>query len=326
MKAVRFHKNGGPEVLLYEEVATPSPKAGEVLVKIEAIGINYADTIRRRGEDYPEASPVPFTLGVEIAGTVEALGESVDSIPVGTPVFATPGAGGYAEYICVPAATVIPLPEGINFEQAAALVAHGFTAIVALKKSAKIQAGETVLIEGAAGGLGLFSVQLAKLYGATVIATASTPEKLEIAKSLGADHTVDYTKADWPAKVKELTGGKGVDVVLETTGGEVVNQALDALAPFGRMIYIGQSSGKTAAIDPWRLTVPNHTVSGLYIGAYAAIPGFFVETLTELIGLVLSGKIKIQTGTILPLSQASKAHQMLEGRKNIGKIILKPWA
>jgi NADPH2:quinone reductase len=326
MKAVQFHQTGTPDVLVYEDVPTPSPKPGEVLIKIESIGVNYADTIRRRGDDYPEPSPVPFTLGVELAGTVEALGEGIDSIAVGTSVFATPGAGAYAEYIALPVASVIPLPPGIDLDQAAGLVAHGLSAIIVLQKMANIQPGETVLIEGAAGGLGQFSVQLAKLYGATVIAAASTAEKRDIATSLGADYTVDYTLPDWPEQVKAFTDGKGVDVVLETTGGAVLNQALDAMATFGRMIFIGQSSGETAFIDPWRLTTRNHTVSGFYVANYLSVPGVVMTLLTELIGLVLSGKITLQVGAKLPLSKAADAHRMLEGRQNIGKIILKPWA
>lgn len=159
--------------------------------------------------------------------------------------------GGYAQYITVPAPFVTPLPPGISAVRAAAVVAHGLTAAIALKQSARMTAGETVLVEGAAGGLGSFSIQLAKLYGAgKVIAAASTLEKRVIAERLGADASVDYTQPNWAEKAKELTGGRGVDIVLETAGGEIVSQALDTLAPFGRMVYLGQSSGKTAQIDP----------------------------------------------------------------------------
>ncbi len=326
MKAVRFHKNGKADVLVFEEVTTPTPKAGEVLIKIESVGINYADTMRRRGDDYPEPSPFPFTLGIEVAGTVAGLGEGVENIPIGTRVFALPGKGGYAQYITVHAAVVIPLPESLDFNQAAAVLAHGLTAVITLKKAAKLQAGETILIEGAAGGLGSFAVQVAKIYGATVIAAASTDEKRKLAKELGADFTVDYTQPDWPQKVREFTGGKGVDVVWETTGGEVVNQALDTLAVFGRMIFLGQSSGQSASIDPWRLTAPNLTVTGVYINNYAADPILISEAITELIGYIMAGKVKVQVGHVLPLSKAAEAHSLLEERKNIGKVVLQPWA
>jgi NADPH2:quinone reductase len=327
MKAVRFHQTGGPEVLVYEDVPDLSPKEGEVLIKIEAIGLNYADIMRRRGDPYPVPSPTPFTLGVEIAGTIAALGEGVTTFEVGASVFATPGDGGYAQYICLPAATVIPLPPGLSAVQAAALVAHGLTAAIALQKSAKIQPGETVLVEAAAGGLGSFSVQLAKLYGAgKVIAAASTPEKRAIAQSLGADASVDYTAPGWVEKVKELTDGKGVDIVLETIGGEIAEQALLAMADFGRMIFIGQSSGENVAIDLWKLTVPNQTITGLYIMPYAAMPGLIMTMLTELFGFIGAGKLSIQVGKVLPLSQAAEAHRLLEGRQTTGKVVLQPWA
>lgn len=326
MKAVRFHKTGGPEVLVYEDVPDPVPSDGEVLIRIEAVGMNFADVMRRRGDDYPEPSPPPFVLGAEVAGTVAAVGKGVTTVEVGTPVLATPGAGGYAQFICVPAAMVIPLPSGFGAVQAAALVGHGLTAAISLRNAARLAPGESVLIEGAAGGVGSFAVQLAKLYGAgKVIAAASTPEKRAIAERLGADASVDYTAPDWPEKVRELTNGRGVDVVLEMAGGEIVAQALDAMAPFARMVFLGQSSGKTALIDPWQLTVPNRTVTGFYIGAYLAFPELIQSTLGELIGFIMAGKLSLQVGTVLPLSQAAQAHHLMEGRKSTGKLVLQPW-
>jgi len=326
MKAVRFHKTGGPEVLVYEDVPNPTPQDGEVLIRIEAVGMNFADVMRRRGDDYPEASPPPFTLGAEVAGTIAAVGGGVTWLTVGTAVLATPGAGGYAQYICVPAAMIVPLPPGISMVQAAALVGHGLTAALSLRKAARLAPGESVLIEAAAGGVGSFAVQLAKLYGAgKIIAAASTPEKRAAAERLGADASVDYTSPSWVEKVWELTDGRGVDIVLEMAGGETVGQALDALAPFGRMVFLGQSSGKTAQIDPWQLTVPNRTVTGFYIGAYLAFPELLESTLGEIIGFILSGKLALQPGAVLPLSQAAEAHRLLEGRETTGKVVLQPW-
>jgi NADPH:quinone reductase len=326
MKSVRFHKIGGPEVLIYEDVPDPTPKDGEVMIRIEAIGINFADVMRRRGDDYPEPSPLPFVLGAEVAGTIAAVGREVTSLEIGTPVLATPGVGGYAQYICVPAATVIPLPSGIGPVQAAALIGQGLTAALSLRKAARLVGGESVLIEAAAGGVGSFAVQLAKLYGAgKVIAAASTPEKRAIAEGLGADESVDYTAPDWATKVKEMTNGRGVDVVLETAGGGNVAQALKALAPFGRMVFLGQSSGETALIDPWQLTVPNHTVTGFYIGAYLAFPALIQSMVSEIIGFIMAGKLSLQIGTVLPLSKAEDAHRLLEGRKTTGKVVLQPW-
>jgi NADPH2:quinone reductase len=326
MKAVRFHRTGGPDVLVHEDVADPTPGDGEVLIRIEAVGVNFADVMRRRGDDYPEPSPPPFILGAEVAGTIAAVGPGVTALEVGTTVLATPGAGGYAQYICVPAIMVVPMPPGMSAVQAAALVGQGLTAALSLRKAARLAPGESVLIEAAAGGVGSFAVQLAKLYGAgTVIAAASTPEKRAIAERLGADASVDYMAPGWAGKVRELTSGRGVDVVLETTGGETVGQALDAMALFGRMVFVGQSSGTSALVDPWRLTVPNHTVSGFYIGAYFAFPDLIRSTLGEIIGFILAGKLSLQVSTVLPLSQAAEAHRLLEGRRTTGKVVLQPW-
>jgi NADPH:quinone reductase len=327
MKAVRFYKTGGPETLVYEDVPDPSLADDEVLIRVEAAGVNFADVMRRRGDDYPEPSPTPFTLGAEVAGTIAAVGKAVTSLPVGTPVMAAPGAGGYAQYARVPAGIVIPLPPGLDAVRASALVAHGLTAALVLRKAARLLPGETVLVEAAAGGVGSLAVQLAKLYGAgKVIAAASTPAKRALAESLGADASVDYTAPDWAAQVRALTNDKGVDIVLETAGGDNLAEAFKSMAPFGRLIFIGQSSGKSSLIDPWTLTVPNHTITSFYVGAYLAFSELIQSTLSELIGLVLSGKVTLQTEMVLPLSQAAEAHRLLEGRHTMGKVVLQPWA
>ncbi|GKT24846.1 quinone oxidoreductase [Acidovorax sp. SUPP3334] len=326
MKAVRFHQTGAADVLVYEDVPDPVPQDHEVLIRVEAAGLNFADVMRRRGDPYPEASPTPFTLGIEVAGTIAAVGKDVTHLKVGTPVLATPGAGGYAQYLCVPAAIVVPLPEGVSAMQAAAVVAHGLSAALALSQAARLAPGETVLIEAAAGGLGQFAVQLAKHYGAKVIAAASTPEKRALALRLGADATVDYTAPNWHEQVLALTDGRGVDVVLETVGGDNIHEALKALAPFGRLVFIGQSGGQTTHIEPWDLTVANHTVTCFYVMGYMANPALIQSTLGEIIGLILSGKLQLQIDTVLPLSQAAEAHRLLESRKTTGKVVLQPWA
>lgn len=327
MKAARFHQVGGPETLVFEDVPDAVAGPGEVLIRIEAVGLNFADVMRRRGDAYPEPSPTPFTLGIEVAGTIEALGDGVTGFDLGAAVMATPGAGGYAQFIAVPAAMVVPLPPGVPAVLAAAVVAHGASASIALRHAAKLQPGETVLIEGAAGGLGSFAIQLAKQFGAgKVIAAASTPEKRALAEKLGADATVDYTQPDWAQKVRDLTDGRGVDVVLETAGGDTAVQALQTLAPLGRMIYIGQSSGQTAQIDPWNLTAPNISVIGYYVGGYATIPGLLQATMEELMGFIMTGKVVPQVGHVLPLSQVAEAHRLLENRLTTGKVVLQPWA
>lgn len=327
MKAVRFHKTGGPDVLVYEDVDDPMPAAGEVLIRVEAAGLNFADVMRRRGDAYPEPSPPPFILGAEVAGTIAAVGEGVDWYNIGDAVFATPGAGGYAQYVTAPAITTIPLPPGLSTQQAAALVGQGLTAAFALRNAARLQEGETVLVEAAAGGVGQFAVQLAKIYGAgKVIAAASTPEKRSLAEGLGADSSVDYTAPGWSKKVRDLTDGRGVDVVLETVGGQVTIEALDSMADFGRMVFIGQSSGQSATIDPWRLTATSQSLIGFYVGAFVANPELTVSTLMELIGYVTGGQLQLEPGTVLPLSEAAQAHRLLEGRKTVGKVLLEPWS
>lgn len=326
MKAIRFHETGGPDVLVYEDVPDLVPGPGQVLIKVDAVGMNFADIMRRRGDDYPEASPPPFILGAEVAGSIAAVGEGVTNVPIGLSVLAAPGAGGYAQYVVVPAMAVIPLPEGFDAVRAAALLGHGLTAAVALKQAANIAPGQSILVEGAAGGVGSFMIQLAKVYGAgKIIAAASTAEKRAKAELLGADASVDYTKPGWAEEVRRLTDGRGVDIVIETTGGETLNRALDAMAPFGRMIFLGQSSGVRAQVDPWRLTSSNHSVVGFYIGAYLADAQLLMATVGELIGLVASGKVQIQVGTVLPLSRAAQAHRLLEGRQTTGKVVLQPW-
>ena len=214
MKVIRFHEYGGPEMLRYEDIPTPTPGPGQVLVKVKAAGVNYADAMRRQGA-YLEPSPLPYVPGMEAAGTVEAVGEGVTSVAVGTSAIAivTDG-GGYAEYAVAASDQVIPLPPGLEPAQSTALIVQGLTAYLLLKDAASLQAGQSVLVHAAAGGVGTLAVQLAKLLGAgRVIATASTEEKLAQARSLGADVTVNYTQGDWPQQVIAANDGQGVNLI-----------------------------------------------------------------------------------------------------------------
>lgn len=327
MKTVRFHQTGGPEVLIYEEVPDPKPGPGQVLIKVQAVGVNFADVLRRRGDPYPMPSPVPFTLGGEIAGTVEALGDGVTDISVGISVYVTCRDGGYAQYVVVPAVSVVPLPAGISPAEATTLVIQGLTAAFAIKENGRFVKGETVLIEAAAGGVGSFAIQLAREFGAgKIIAAASTDEKRKFALDLGADFAVDYTDPDWAKTVKAMTDGRGADIILEVAGGETVFRALDALAPFGRMVVYGMASGEAVQVDPQALVIENQSITGFYIGGYFhRRPELVNSEIAELVKLVGEGKLKLPVGTVLPLSQAVKAHELLEGRKTIGKMVLEPW-
>ncbi len=211
--------------------------------------------------------------------------------------------------------------------QATALVVQGLTAYFALKDAARIAAGDTVLIEAAAGGVGTFAVQLARLFGAgKVFAAASTHAKRELAISLGADEGVDYTDPNWPDDVKAMTGGRGVDIVLEMVGGDTVHRAIAAMGPFARMIVYGQASGEAARVDPQQLVDLNQSMTGFYIAGYFAHPERIEAALADIISLVAAGKLSLQVGATLPLSQAQEAHRLLEGRKTTGKVVLEPWA
>jgi NADPH:quinone reductase len=326
MKAVRFHQTGGPGVLVLEDVPIPTPRSGEILMRVEAAGINYADAMRRNGDPYAELSPTPYVPGIEVAGTVEAHGPGVDAPAVGASVFASPERGGYAQYVTVSTARVMPLPLGLAPVQATTLVVQGLTAALVLRHAGRLAPGETVAIEAAAGGVGSFAVQLAKLFGARqVIGLASDGSKCAKARHLGADEAIDYTDPTWPQTVRRLTSGRGTDLLLEMTGGVTLSRALQALAPFGRMVVYGQASRQPVHVDAQRLVVPNHSITGFYLGAYIGRRELIRSTLEELIGYVLDERLEPQVGAVFPLARASEAHRLLEGRKTTGKVVLQPW-
>ena len=219
MRALRFHIHGGPEVLALEHVPVPIPASGEVLLRVTACGINYADTVRRNGDHYPQPAPLPFTLGAEILGQIAALGAGVESWQNGQDVIAVASGGGYAEYAAVETSDLFPVPEGIDPIATVALFVQGLSAALILKYVARLRPGETVFIEGASGGVGTFAVQLAKIYGAgQVIAGAGGLGKCESARRLGADLAIDYTEPSWPSALLKATGGRGADVILEMRG------------------------------------------------------------------------------------------------------------
>ena len=330
MKVAQLHRYGGPEVLVYEDAPDPKAGAGEVLIKVESASVNFADVVRRNNDPYPFPSPLPFIPGSEVAGVVEAVGEGVTNVAVGTKVFASlenGGAGGYAQYAVAKAAKVIALPEGLSPDQACSLVVAGMTALQTLTDCAHLQPGESVLIQAAGGGVGTYAVQLAKELGAgKVIAAASTPAKRELALKLGADHAIDYTAPDWVKELRDLTGGKGVDVVLEATGGDILNQSIQAMGPFGRIVVFGAASRDRKPVNPYAMLGLNQSLITYYVGGwFQSRPQQAIAALLRLIGFIKSGKIHVQIGHTLPLSQAAEAHKILAARGSAGKIILKPW-
>ncbi len=325
MRAVRFHHNGGPEVLQVDGVPTPSPKAGEVLVRVEAAGVNYADTVRRWGDHYPLPTPLPFIAGGEIVGVVEEVGADVDVQLVGRRVFGAPPAGGYAEYCTVPIGSVFNFPEGLDPVHGVALFIQGLSAALILRESGRFQPGNNVFVEGAAGGVGSVAVQLAKLYGAkTVIGAASSQAKRDRILSLGADAAIDYTRPGWSKAVLDRTEGRGVDIVMEMVGGEVFCEAMNCLAPGGRVVVYGIASRNPFQVPTERLISQGHGVIGFYLGLYLPSRDLIEANLKEMADFASSGRLKIDIGGVFSLEDAADAHRRLEARASSGKLVLVP--
>ncbi len=321
MKAVRIHETGGPEVMHLEELETPMPKDGEILIKVAAAGINYADLAQRAGA-YLTRTRTPMILGVEVAGTVAALGPGVSSPAEGTRVVTT-CQGGYAEYAIAQANMVIPIPPGIEFVHAAALPVQGITAYQLLRESAHLQPGESVLVHAAAGGVGTLAVQLAKLMGAgTVIGTASNADKLDLIRRLGADAAINYTEQNWVEQVKNATGDKGVDIILEMVGGRIAEQNLQCLAPFGRMVVYGAASGQIAQFSGIQLMYKNQAIIGYWLASQLRRPERIAQAAMELMQYLANGKLEIVVGQTFPLAEAAEAHRAIAERKTKGKVVL----
>lgn len=336
MQAIRAHQFGSPDVLTYETIPTPAPGPGEILIRVESAAVNYADLMRRSATPYPFPTTLPYIPGSEVAGTVEALGAGVAGPPLGTPVFALVGADGstgYAQYAVANAAQVIPISPGLSMDEACGLVVAGATALLILKQVARLQPGETVLIPGAGGGVGLYAVQLAKLLGAgLVIGAASSAAKRAAAQAHGADAVIDYTQPDWAEQVHELTGGRGVDVALEMSGGAIFAQSLRCLAPFGRLVVFGMAGREPLHFDAaaqmafFYSPALNHSLHGFNLGLWFGLqPAAAVGALEELIGYAATGRVQIPVAHLLPLAQAAEAHRLIEARATTGKVVLKPW-
>jgi NADPH2:quinone reductase len=329
MRAVVIHAYGTPDVLVVEDLAIPAPAPGQVLIRVEAVSVNYADIVRRSNDPYPVPTPLPAILGGEVAGYIEAVGEGVTRFSVGDPVFGLLGdGGGYAQYAVADVGHVIGLPAGFDLDIACTLVVAGVTAYQTLKEAGQLQPGETVFVPGAVGGVGSYVLQLARILGAgAVIAGASTRDRRDEALKRGADHAVDYTSDDWPQQVKVLTGGRGADVVLDMAGGKMFGQSLAALAPFGRLVVYGTASREPTTLAPRALMPQNQTVTGYYVAQwFAGRPERSVSAFHALVDLIVGGKLDVAVANRLPLSRAAEAHKTMEGRQATGKFVLKPWA
>jgi NADPH2:quinone reductase len=319
--AIRVHENGGPEKLVWEEVPKPGPKAGEVLIAQKAVGLNYIDVYFRTG--LYKAPSMPVTIGMEGAGVVEAVGEGVTEFKPGDRVAYAGALGAYAEYRCAPAEKLVMIPEGISFEQAAAMMLQGMTAQFLVKRTYAIKPGETILVHAAAGGVGSILVQWAKHLGATVIGVVSTPEKAALIKRLGADHAL-LTTDNIPAKVKEITGGAMLPVVYDSVGKDTFLTSLDCLAPRGLMITYGNASGPVTTDLGVLAAKGSLYVTRPTLNTYTAKREDLVATAADLFEVVKSGAVRIAVNQTFPLKDAAEAHRALESRKTTGSTVLIP--
>lgn len=324
MKQVQLNHYGSPDELKLVETTIPEAKAGEVVIKVEAIGVNYSDTLRRRNQ-YFQPTPLPYILGSEAVGPIVSVGEGVtEPYTIGVPFLAIlPFGGGYSEYVAAIAQYCVPLPPNIDAKTATAIFVQGSTAQLMISQVANDLKDKTVLINASAGGVGSLLVQLAKMNGAKVIAASSSDNKLEVAKANGADATVNYSKANWSEKVKEANNGKGVDIAFEMVGGDVYNETVKSLAQGGHLIIYGCASGIQGQIHPEHFVDENISQSGFNLAFYITTkPQVWQEALGTVIGLIAQGKLKIATPKTFTLKDAAEAHRQIEARQTTGKVVL----
>ncbi|MBF0323837.1 MAG: quinone oxidoreductase [Alphaproteobacteria bacterium] len=322
-KAIRIHQTGGPEAMVFEDVAVPAPAAGEVLLRQGAVGVNYIDVYHRTGL-YP--APLPCALGLEGAGTVEAIGDGVTDFRPGDRVaYANPPIGAYAERRVIPAHRLLKLPDSISETQAAGMMLKGMTAQYLLRRTYRVQKGDTILVHAAAGGVGLLLCQWADHLGATVIGTVGSPEKAELAKAHGCHHPILYRDTDFVAAVREITQGTGVQVVYDSVGIDTFERSLDCIKPLGMMVSFGQSSGKVAPLDTGILAAKGSLfLTRPTLMTYTAARADLVFMATELFEVVQSGAVKVEISRTYPLAEAAQAHRDLEARRTTGSLVLLP--
>ena len=322
MRAVVCKAWGPPEALVVEDVPAPSPDAGEVLVGVRACGVNFADALTVQGT-YQEKPPLPFIPGLEVAGDVLATGDGVTGVVPGQRVVALCAAGGYAEKVTAPAHVTVPIPHAMPYETAAGFtVAYG-TAHVALARRAALGEGETLLVHGAGGGVGLAAVEVGKAMGATVIATAGSEAKRALASAHGADHVIDYRTGEFRDTVKTLTCGRGADVVFDPVGGDVFNQSMRCIAWEGRLLVVGFAAGDIPKVPAGLVLVKNVSVVGIFWGAYRMHdPAVITGSLRRLFRWFEDGALRPAISETLPLERAAQAMQRILRREAMGKIVL----
>jgi NADPH:quinone reductase len=313
MKAIQIDEFGGPEVLDYREVPDPDPKLAEVVMNIKRIGVNFADTHASRN-DYLAEQTLPLIPGAEAAGQLND----------GRRVVALLGSGGYAEKVAVNEAQLIELPDGVDYDQAAGGLLQGLTALALVNRCARIEPGETIVIEAAAGGTGTLAVQLAKRAGARVIGLASSEEKRKLVESLGADATVDSRADDLGGAIREANEGKRVDAVLHMSGGAAFDAELDVLAPLGRMVVFGIASREQREISTAALLRGSKAVIGFWLAHLLGRLDLLGPMIQDLLGAIAAGELTVTIGEVYPLSEAARAHEDLIARRTSGKLLLDP--
>lgn len=322
MKAVLCKAFGPPESLVLEEVDAPTAGPGQVLIDVHASAVNFPDVLMIEGK-YQNRPPFPFSPGGEIAGTVAALGEGVTGLAVGDRVFGGIGVGGFAEQVAVPATAMRPMPDAMSFAKASGISTTYGTSYYALKQRAALKAGETLLVLGAAGGVGLAAVELGKAMGARVIAAASTDEKLAIARKAGADELINYSDGELKDKVKALTDGRGADVIYDPVGGDLFDQCMRSVAWYGRVLVIGFAAGDIPKVPINLILLKSCQVVGVFFGAWS---GRFhkeaAENFEEILDLYNNGRIDPLIGAEYPLEDYAKALRDLSERRAIGKVVV----
>jgi NADPH:quinone reductase len=321
-RAIRIQKTGGPEVMQLDEVQLPAPDKGQALVRIEAAGVNFIDCYHRSGH---YQLPLPLAMGVEGAGVVEQVGPGVSDLRVGQRVAWTNVNGTYATHAVVPADRLVPVPEGVSSKLAAAVMLQGMTAHYLTHDTYPLKRGEWCLIHAAAGGVGLLFCQMAKKIGARTIGTVGTEEKARLARKAGAEEVIVYSKADFEADAKKLTGGAGVSVVYDSVGKDTFDRSLKCLRKRGMMVLFGQSSGPVPPFEVQRLAAGGSLyLTRPTVGSYITTRDELLSRAGAVLDMVRKGELEVRIDAELPLAQAAQAHEMLASRKTTGKIILVP--
>jgi NADPH:quinone reductase len=322
VKAIRVRTTGGPEVLRLEDVPVPEPGPGQVLIRVEAVGVNFVDVYHRTGL---YRQPLPFTPGREAAGIVERVGDGVSRLRPGDRVVSETALGTYAEYTLVAEERAVPVPEGLDARTAAAAMLQGLTAHYLAFSTYPLRPGDTCLVHAAAGGVGLLLCQVASRIGARVIGTAGSEEKARLAREAGAAEVILYNQTDFVAETKRLTGGAGVQVVYDSVGRTTFLKGLDCLVARGLMVLYGQSSGPVEPFDPQILSGKGSLyLTRPTLANYVQDRGELLRRTEELLGWVKAGSLRVKIGREFPLASAEEAHRELEGRRTTGKVLLAP--